>query len=341
MTRDWIFLRKSIPWACSILWLIATIIFFFLGNDWAFIARYFRCGIWWYPRQWVVCVLLKYFLYKRYLAAFVAGILVAISMILQTLVVFSINLLMDYYLPAAYLLVGASLIYCFTIMFSRAREKVWLKWAGGILLAACMLYVVIFILIGSSPQMLANGIVLTLSQWASLFGSLGPFAYIMNFLEEEKLLKQDQVEVSNSKLADSFRVIALVGAFIASTVFGFRLVAQSTRQGVITMQATRMSQQFEARTYVSPKGESMSYRLLRPLDYDSTRKYPLAVCLHGGAGWGTDNVKQFDGSLEAQVLYTLKTGRSIRVSLCPQCPRVRAGVDFRGFEMSSHLYLQY
>lgn len=321
MTRDFYFFGRAFLGLAAFCSLLQSIIFFFLGNGlgalqvfsvWYVVATLIQLGS--------LLFMLKYFFFKGYFAVLTAGILVAISMILQAVVVFSISLLMDYALPVAYLLVGTGLIYSFTIIFSRTSEMVWLKWGGITLLVSCMLYVVMFVLFGSTPRMLADGIEIKLSQWASLFGSLVPIAYILNFLDEEKLIKQDLVDVSSSKVVDSFRAIALVAGVIASAILGFRLVAQSTRQGVITMQAIRMSQQFEARTYSSAKGESMSYRLLMPLDYDSTRKYPLAVCLHGGAGWGTDNVKQFDGSLEAQILYSPENRKKYPAFLfVPQC----------------------
>lgn len=36
----------------------------------------------------------------------------------------------------------------------------------------------------------------------------------------------------------------------------------------------------------------LPYRLLRPLNFDSTQKYPVIVSLHGAGGKGTDNVQQ-------------------------------------------------
>ena len=323
MTRDFYFFGRTFLGLAAFCSLLQAIIFFFLGSGFGHSLQVF--AVWFLVATLVhlgsTIFVLKYFFYKRYLAAFAAGIVVVTATILQAVVVFSINLLMEYYLPAGYLLVGASFIFSLTIIFSKTREKIWLKWAGIILLAACLLYTAAFIAIGASPGMLADGVVLRLSQWASFIGSFVPVAYIMNFLEEEKLIKQDQVDVSSSKVVESFRAVALIAAIIASAILGLKLVAQSTRQGVVTMQATRMSQQFERRTYVSPKGESMSYRLLRPLDYDSTKNYPLAVCLHGGAGWGTDNVKQFDGSLEAQILYTPQNRKKYPAFLfVPQCP---------------------
>jgi poly(3-hydroxybutyrate) depolymerase len=322
MTRDFYFFGRAFLGLAAFCSLLQAIIFFFVGSGFGHSLQVF--AVWFLVATLVhlasTVFVLKYFFYKRYLPAFAAGIPVVIATIFQAVVVFSINLLMEYYLPAGYLLVGTSLVSSLTMIFSRTREKVWVKGAGLILLAACLLYTAAFIVIETSPRMLANGVVLRLSQWASLIGSFVPIAYIMNFLDEEKTFKDEHVDNPRSKLADNIISIAFFAAFIASVVFGFKLAAQSTRHGVITLQANMMSKQFEARTYISANGESMSYRLLRPLDYDSTRRYPLAVCLHGGAGWGTDNVKQFDGSLEAQILYSPENRKKYPAFLfVPQC----------------------
>jgi len=52
---------------------------------------------------------------------------------------------------------------------------------------------------------------------------------------------------------------------------------------------------FIARVFKSKHGETMPYRIFIPRDYDSQKKYPLVLWLHGGAGRGTDNLKQISG----------------------------------------------
>jgi predicted peptidase len=49
---------------------------------------------------------------------------------------------------------------------------------------------------------------------------------------------------------------------------------------------------FEARTYTDRAGEKLSYRLLKPKDYDPNKKYPLVLFLHGAGERGDDNAKQ-------------------------------------------------
>ena len=49
---------------------------------------------------------------------------------------------------------------------------------------------------------------------------------------------------------------------------------------------------FLARSYHSPSGETMLYRLYVPPSYVASRKYPLVLWLHGAAGRGSDNLLQ-------------------------------------------------
>ena len=322
MTRDFYFFGKAFLGLSAFCALLQAILFFFVGSGvhgvnsfpaWFLVATFVNVASSLY--------ILKYFFHKGYLGPFVAAIVVVISALFHAVVVFSINLLMDYYLPAAYMVTGSGTIYAFALLLSDARKRVWLKWVGLVLLAASTLYIVIFVLMWDSPRMLTDGFVLKISQWASLITTLIPVGYIMNFREEEKSLHDDNAIVSSSKIGDSLLAVGFLIALIGSGFFGFRLVTEGMRQGVVTLQARKMSQQFKARTYIGAAGESMSYRLLKPLDYDSTQKYPLAVCLHGGAGWGTDNIKQFDGSLEAQILYTPENRKKYPAFLfVPQCP---------------------
>lgn len=40
------------------------------------------------------------------------------------------------------------------------------------------------------------------------------------------------------------------------------------------------------------ENDTLNYRILKPLDYDSSKKYPLHLVLHGSGERGNDNVSQ-------------------------------------------------
>ena len=52
---------------------------------------------------------------------------------------------------------------------------------------------------------------------------------------------------------------------------------------------------FLARSYHSPTGETMQYRLFVPPGYDVGQKYPIVLWLHGASGRGSDNLAQISG----------------------------------------------
>jgi predicted peptidase len=49
---------------------------------------------------------------------------------------------------------------------------------------------------------------------------------------------------------------------------------------------------FQRKTFVSTDGKKLLYRILYPENYDSTKKYPLVLFLHGAGERGNDNEKQ-------------------------------------------------
>ncbi len=80
-------------------------------------------------------------------------------------------------------------------------------------------------------------------------------------------------------------------------------------------------QPFEAYIFSNNRGEKLPYRLLMPLNYDSTKKYPLVVCLHGSSGRGSDNIKQVGTSLTAEWLSEYDNRVKYPAFIfVPQCP---------------------
>ena len=49
---------------------------------------------------------------------------------------------------------------------------------------------------------------------------------------------------------------------------------------------------FEPKIYTDKSGGELKYRLLKPVNYDSTKRYPLVLFLHGAGERGDDNYSQ-------------------------------------------------
>lgn len=80
---------------------------------------------------------------------------------------------------------------------------------------------------------------------------------------------------------------------------------------------------FRKLTLDKPKNEHLNYRLFVPLGYDSKRKYPLVLFLHGATGRGSDNTKQLTGANQLGTHFWI--AREVQNTfpafvLVPQCP---------------------
>ncbi|MCM4173491.1 hypothetical protein DHD32_18605 [Arenibacter sp. TNZ] len=103
---------------------------------------------------------------------------------------------------------------------------------------------------------------------------------------------------------------------IAVGIFSFGVT-----KSVSQTKVPKTAELFSGRTYVNMQKDTLQYRLLMPLDYNPNKQYPLVVCLSGGAGRGTDNIKQIAGSKAAQVLSTLENRKKYPAFIfVPQCP---------------------
>lgn len=75
---------------------------------------------------------------------------------------------------------------------------------------------------------------------------------------------------------------------------------------------------FSAEHFINDKGDTLNYRMLYP-DYDTLRKYPLVIFLHGSGERGSDN----DGQLKWGVM-NFATDEMMKmhpaVVIAPQCP---------------------
>lgn len=80
---------------------------------------------------------------------------------------------------------------------------------------------------------------------------------------------------------------------------------------------------FKARIYTSSSGKTIPYRLFVPAKYDSRKKYPLVLWLHGGGGRGSDNEKQItDGNTKGATVWAESRNQSRYPAfvVAPQCP---------------------
>lgn len=187
------------------------------------------------------------------------------------------------------------------------------------LIVACLsVYLVILSLHAGTAR--PDSTVMQLSQWITLAGSLEPVPLIMLFFAERKASKSDPQYSSPYRFSEI--LTALTGiAFLMILVTGFMTGIQSYWKTHMSPTTKVLAEVFEARSYTNREGDTLLYRLLKPLDYNPDKQYPMVVCLHGGAGVGTDNYKQLEGSLLVTMLSKPENRKKHPAFLfVPQCP---------------------
>ena len=81
----------------------------------------------------------------------------------------------------------------------------------------------------------------------------------------------------------------VISAVILMLLFSFACSAQQLRT------FEQREKILLPKVFKNVNGETLLYRLYIPQNYESKRKYPLVLYLHGGGGSGNDNRKQVDG----------------------------------------------
>jgi predicted peptidase len=86
------------------------------------------------------------------------------------------------------------------------------------------------------------------------------------------------------------------------------------------------AQLFEPREYVGEDGKVLKYRLLKPLNYDPQKKYPLVIFLHGAGERGDDNLVQLVHGMRDFCKLERRQANPCYV-LAPQCPKDEKWAD--------------
>lgn len=90
-----------------------------------------------------------------------------------------------------------------------------------------------------------------------------------------------------------------------------------------------MTELFVARSFTSSKGTKINYRIFFPKNYDSQKKYPLILFLHGYGQRGNDNQSQ----LQLGICEPFKNPDSEIyncIVIAPQCPDTDKWIDIPG-----------
>lgn len=134
--------------------------------------------------------------------------------------------------------------------------------------------------------------------WISRCAALLPVFYILNFRNELKEFNAESYKTTMPQRLQRILSAFLVVVVCTSLVLSYGVA----KHYMVGPSVRKLALPFEPRTFENSQGESLSYRLMKPIGYDDKIKYPIVVSLHGGGAIGKDNMKQIHGSFLPQLL---------------------------------------
>ena len=217
-----------------------------------------------------------------------------------------------------FLIVSSGIVYAISLIVSKAGERYWLKTAGVCYLILGLAQLTALVVYIDFQSISVHPTLDKIRQWTTLVGSLLPVLFILNFLGEAKHVKAPSEDTISLKGLD-FLMGFVVLLAILTLVLSIRIAGESYGQTHVSGRARDLAQPFDVGRYVSTTGDTMQYRLLKPLHYDPQKKYPLVVCLPYSCA--DDNVRQIEACPPAQWLSTEENRKKYPSFLfVPRCP---------------------
>jgi len=81
----------------------------------------------------------------------------------------------------------------------------------------------------------------------------------------------------------------------------------------------KADEEFNAKVYSSPNGQTLNYRIHIPKDINSKKLYPLVLLFHGAGERGNDNSRQLAHGSKDIMTYSKTNGIPV-IIIAPQCP---------------------
>lgn len=265
--------------------------------------------------------LLSYYHYKHYRAAFWTGLVASLMTFGSLLYLFMIRLyplLGQYPNAVIFLAVLTNLIYATTLLVSKANSRPWLKRAGLVLAILYGAYLATLGWFINTPPYPPNATFDFIRQWLSLVERIVPVFLIGNFVDEYRRIDQDyQNTVAANRRFIAKGLVALLAIY--SLVLSVQLIGENYGQTHVSIRERALAQPFEEGRYISPQGDTLFYRLLKPLHYNPKKQYPLVVGLPYTC-W-SDNTRQIDACPMAKWLATDENKRNYPAFVfVPRCP---------------------
>ncbi len=260
-------------------------------------------------------LLLKYYHGCKYWFVFITYTLYCVCSLCYVIVFYTIlnfHQLSNYFRPLLFLSIGAGIVYGASLIFLKAENKRWLKIAGAFMVVNEL--ILLFPLVWSMTQ-----------AWTSYTGCLVLVPFVLHFSGELRKGRTDDTDLPAWKYAGNIAGALGTVSLLLTLISGAMISSESynslywSNQGF--QQTKELAKLCEPGIFVDSKGETLRYRLLKPLDYDSTKKYPIVISLPYGGQPPTDTIRQIEGAVAALLLTTADNRKKYPAFIfIPNCP---------------------
>ncbi|MEO6282284.1 MAG: dienelactone hydrolase family protein [Dyadobacter sp.] len=279
--------------------------------------------------------LIKYYYFKRYRLVFYTGIIATVTSVCFAFVYYMMLLrhrqFETLYAPALYSALITGIIYSLSLTFSSSGKQPRLKAAGILYIISGVIHLITAIWFFSSQDIPLKVTLESMHHWTSRISSLVPVLFILQLRNEAFQTKDIVLQTSQASSLEGWLALARMMALGFTIYFGINIASQTYRLDHISESARILAQPFEARYYANGKGDTLRYRFMKPLDYNSEKKYPLVICPHHGGAHGTDNIRQVEGSWAAYLSRTEYRKKYPAFLFVPQCPRNAGWGNYPGY----------
>jgi hypothetical protein len=260
-------------------------------------------------------LLLKYYYDCKYRFVFVTYTLYCVCSLCYAIVFYTIlnfQKFSNYFHPLLYLSIGLGIVNGASLIFLKAENKRWLKIAGALMVVIEL--ILLFPLVWN----------ITVS-WTSFTGCLISVPFILHFSGELRKGRTDNPDLPAWKYAGSIAGALGVVSLALTLISGSMISSESYTSLYWSKQSFRQTKELaklcDPRIFVNNKGETLRYRLLKPLDYDSTKKYPIVISLPYGGQPPTDTIRQIEGAVAALLFATPGNRKNYPAFVfIPNCP---------------------
>jgi len=273
-------------------------------------------------------LVLMYFYHRKYWFAFATGALYFVFTVLYAICFYytlRFHKFADYNVPLLVLSLVSSILFAISLLVLRGEKLRWLKAAGALMIVIATVFLFIFSRLVIHPGVAISHTLEEAYEWGRFAGCLIPVLFMMHFISERRGVLGDNVNAPVRRSLESFVSMAGIASFLLTLVLGVILSTEclsSIHWADVNFKRTvALAQLYEARIFVNVKGDTLRYRLLKPLDYNPAGKYPLVVSLPYGGQPGTDTIRQIEGAVAAELLTTDDNRKKYPAFIfIPNCP---------------------